>query len=368
MIPAAPRDGRARSFVVVVGARPNFMKAAPLLRILTRMPHCRVEVVHTGQHYDDAMSDVFFRELGLSRPDINLQVGSGSHTVQTATIMLRFEEVLIRERPDWLVVIGDVNSTLACTLVAAKMGVRVAHIEAGLRSFDRTMPEEINRIVTDALAHLHFTPSYDADVNLRREGIPDASIHCVGNIMIDTLIAERDSARSEAWLATMGAADGTFAYVTLHRPSNVDTPSSLRAICDALVDLSSTLPVFFPVHPRTQERINALIPALPVGGSLHLLPPVPYRASIALAEYARFVLTDSGGLQEETTFFRTPCLTLRPNTERPVTVTTGSNRLTSIERLRDDIAAVLAKPRRFGAIPPLWDGHTAERIASLVTQ
>lgn len=361
---------RIVKLLVVAGARPNFMKVAPLLRACqarnaTRGEHeplmqCRL--VHTGQHYDKQMSDVFFRELGIAPPDINLEVGSGSHAVQTATIMTRFEPVLASEQPDWVVVVGDVNSTMASTLVAAKMGVKVAHVEAGLRSFDRTMPEEINRLVTDALADLLFTPSADANENLAREGVPTHKIRLVGNIMIDALVANLDRMRECAILDELGLAPGQFTYVTLHRPSNVDARENLARILEELRRLAGTMPVVFPMHPRTRKRCEEF--GLSPDGipGLKLLSPLGYHASLRLTAEARLVLTDSGGLQEEATWFRTPCLTLRPNTERPITLTQGSNRLTSLHRLRADIADALAGQERVGQIPPLWDGNTAGRI------
>lgn len=356
--------------ILIAGARPNFMKVAPLMHAIRNWNHglaatngrLRPILVHTGQHYDVMMSQVFFRELGIPAPDLNLEVGSGSHAVQTATVMTRFEEVCMRQRPDWVIVVGDVNSTMACTLVAAKLGIPVAHVEAGLRSFDRTMPEEVNRLVTDALADLLLTPSIDADANLEREGVPAGKIRRVGNIMIDTLLANLDQARTRNPLERLGLEPGRFVYVTLHRPANVDRPETLGPIMQHLQRLAATLPVVFPVHPRTRQRLTDFAMALDGSPALHLLDPVGYHDSLCLAEQARFVLTDSGGLQEETTYFRTPCLTLRPNTERPVTVSEGSNRLTSPERLGTDIEAVLAGPAKTGTVPDLWDGHTAQRI------
>ena len=355
--------------IVVAGARPNFMKIKPLMREIaeynaqrapdTLMVH--MLLVHTGQHYDENMSDVFFRELGIRQPDINLGVGSGSHAAQTAHIMLGFETVCEREKPDWVVVVGDVNSTMACTLVCAKMGIRVAHIEAGLRSFDRTMPEEINRVVTDALADLLLTPSKDADENLIREGISVDKIKFVGNIMIDSLMDNLPKARSSQILAQLKLKQNQFVYVTLHRPANVDGQSSLSTIMILLEQLSRRLPVVFPIHPRTRKMLSEFNIAPRPDSWLLLLEPLGYHDSISLAENARLVLTDSGGLQEEATVFHTPCLTLRPNTERPITITLGSNRLTKLEHLFDDVDDALNGPERKGKVPPLWDGHTAER-------
>ena len=355
--------------VVVAGARPNFMKVNPFIKAVDRHnarrkseePSVQALLLHTGQHYDENMSEVFFRELGIRQPDINLGVGSGSHAVQTANIMTSFEAVCEREKPDWVVVVGDINSTMACTLVCAKIGIRVVHIEAGLRSFDRTMPEEINRLVTDALADLLLTPSEDASANLSREGVARDKIELVGNIMVDSLLDNLPKARSSGILAQLKLEPGQFVYVTLHRPANVDERASLSALLAALAQLSRRLPVVFPVHPRTHKMLTEFGLAARPDSRLLLLEPLGYHASLCLTENARTVLTDSGGLQEEATFFRTPCLTLRPNTERPVTVTLGSNRLTKLGKLIDDISEVLDGPERKGQVPPLWDGHTAER-------
>jgi UDP-N-acetylglucosamine 2-epimerase (non-hydrolysing) len=488
--------------LVVAGARPNFMKVAPLIHAIQRhnerlaasarqhpvsniqhpasasqpsnvgcsmldvggpptapssvqsqlsafaifpfaqSPICQLpspiwyKLVHTGQHYDEKMSEVFFRELGIPTPDINLEVGSGSHAVQTANIMTRFEPVLLgafaappldsdlqspisnlpsstlsasasssnsnlpssggrspsansplrfdrgegREvsrpssishlpsstptasaLPDWLIVVGDVNSTMACTLVASKLGVKVAHVEAGLRSFDRTMPEEINRLVTDALADLLLTPSSDADENLHREGVPNHKIRLVGNIMIDSLVSNLEMARQSNILHRLGVKEKDFAFVTLHRPSNVDDQASLTAIMEQLRVLSARLPVVFPIHPRTRRKLATFGIQEDNNSRFQFIDPVGYHDSLCLAERARLVLTDSGGLQEETTFFGTSCLTLRPNTERPVTVTLGSNRLTNLSRLDLDLHEVLSGDIRKGQLPPLWDGHTGER-------
>ncbi len=352
----------------VVGARPNFMKVAPVMRALAaRAGRFEQRLVHTGQHYDEAMSQVFFDELEIAPPDENLEVGSGGHAAQTAQIMLRFEPVLTAFAPDWVVVVGDVNSTMACTLVASKLGVRVAHVEAGLRSFDRTMPEEINRLVTDALADLLLTPSPDADENLRREGIPPERVRQVGNVMIDTLHHNLARARAREVPRRLDVPPRGFVYVTLHRPSNVDGRESLRAIVDCLSGLAERRPVVFPVHPRTRQRLVdfGLLAALESRPGMRLVEPVGYLDSIGLAEEAACVLTDSGGLQEETTFLRVPCLTLRPNTERSVTITLGSNRLTTLATLRADLEEAIRR-RESGEefpCPPLWDGRAAERVA-----
>ncbi|MBV9489212.1 MAG: UDP-N-acetylglucosamine 2-epimerase (non-hydrolyzing) [Verrucomicrobia bacterium] len=363
---------RKTKIAIIAGARPNFMKVAPLIKCI-RERNGKVEqhgtgahylLVHTGQHYDPKMSEVFFGELGIPAPDFHLGVGSGSHAVQTANVMTRFEAVCEGEKPDWIVVVGDVNSTMACTLVAAKLGIKVAHVEAGLRSFDRTMPEEINRVVTDSLADLLLTPSPDADENLKREGVPDAKINLVGNVMIDALVASLEKARASALLKQLALARDGFVYVTLHRPSNVDSEDSLRSIMAELKRLARELPVVFPMHPRTRKMCQQF--GISIAGSdsggLRVLEPIGYCDSLFLTENARLVLTDSGGLQEESTYFRTPCLTLRPNTERPITITLGSNRLTSTDRLAADIAEILNREPRFGQVPPLWDGRTADRI------
>ena len=358
---------RSLKVALIAGARPNFMKIAPLIKAFethnARGAGRKIDwqLIHTGQHYDAQMSDIFFTELGIPAPNVNLNVGSGSHAAQTANIMLRFEPICERERPDWVVVVGDVNSTLACTLVAAKLGIKVAHVEAGLRSYDRTMPEEINRIVSDALADLLLTPSADAGENLKREGVPESKIKLVGNIMIDTLVANLGKARANGHLDKLDLKRKAFVYVTLHRPSNVDNEASLGAIMAELGRLARQMPVVFPMHPRTRKMCEAFDIPLDGNGALKILEPIGYHDSISLTENAQLVLTDSGGLQEETTYFRTPCLTLRPNTERPITVTMGSNRLTTIEQLSGDAETILSGPAQIGQVPELWDGHTAER-------
>jgi UDP-N-acetylglucosamine 2-epimerase (non-hydrolysing) len=355
--------------LVVAAARPNFMKVAPLIRRIQKRQRtgqdaidvdCRL--VHTGQHYDSNMSDVFFTELGIRPPDINLAVGPGSHAVQTAAVMTKFEPVCARERPDWTLVVGDVNSTMACALVCAKMGLRVAHVEAGLRSFDRSMPEEVNRVVTDAVADLLLTPSTDADENLRREGVPDSRIRFVGNIMIDALVDNLTQARARPILGALGLQIRKFVYVTLHRPSNVDERESLTAIIAALRAVAATIPVVFPMHPRTRKMCQTFGIPIDAGGCLRVLEPVGYHDSLALTENAALVVTDSGGLQEESTFFRVPCLTLRPSTERPVTITMGTNRLVNVENLYSEVTRVLECGAVSGQVPPLWDGRTSERI------
>jgi len=334
------------------------MKVAPMLRALETRGAAQ-SLVHTGQHYDANMSDVFFAQLGMPAPDVNLDVGSGSHAVQTAQIMTRFEPMLLSRKPDLVLVYGDVNSTVAAALVCSKLGVRLGHVEAGLRSFDRTMPEEINRLVTDQLADLLFTPSEDGDVNLQREGIAPEKIHRVGNVMIDTLVrllpaAEKTNGRT-----------GRYALVTLHRPSNVDSSERLQEIVKSLMEIQNEVEVVFPVHPRTRARLTEL--AMDTG-NLRLLGPLPYIEFLALQRRAAVVITDSGGIQEETTFLRVPCLTLRTSTERPVTVAVGSNVLVGedLARLNEETARVLRGHGKQGRIPPLWDGHAAERIADIV--
>ena len=360
--------------LVIAGARPNFMKVAPLLKAIdAHNPagscfgfDCRL--VHTGQHYDQKMSDVFFSELGIRAPDINLEVGSDSHAVQTATIMSRFEPICQSESPDWVVVVGDVNSTMACTLVAAKLGIKVAHLEAGLRSFDRTMPEEVNRIVTDALADLLLTPAIDANENLRHEGIPEQKIKLVGNIMIDTLVENLRKGDQRKTLEMLDLTEGAFVYVTLHRPSNVDASDSLHEIMRELTALSHQMPVVFPMHPRTRKMLCEFKVPISSSNGMKIIDPIGYHDSLNLTKNARLVLTDSGGLQEESTYFRTPCLTLRPNTERPITITLGSNKLTSVSKLRSDIEQALSSSKRIGTVPPLWDGQTAKRtVQEIIT-
>lgn len=349
----------------VVGARPNFMKVAPVWRALGEIRLHQV-IVHTGQHYDPNMSDVFFDQLGMPRPDVNLEVGSGSHAQQTALIMTRFEEVVLERRPDLVLVYGDVNSTVAAALVCAKLGVPVAHVEAGLRSFDRTMPEEINRLLTDQLAELLFTPSEDGNRNLEREGIPASKVHLVGNVMIDTLVRLMEHARPPSGLSL----DGSFALVTLHRPSNVDDPESLRRIFAALEALTGELRVIFPVHPRTRKRLADLGLAVNDPDRFQLLEPIGYLEFLALQRRARVVITDSGGIQEETTYLGVPCLTLRENTERPITVEVGTNVLIGrdMDLLRASVQKILAGQWKNGHIPPLWDGQASQRIAKVVLE
>ena len=352
----------------VVGARPNFPKVAPIMAAMAKR-HDRFHqvLVHTGQHYDYNMSQVFFEELEMPAPDEFLNVGSGSHAAQTAAVMTAFEPVLLRHRPDWVIVAGDVNSTLACALVCSKLGVRVAHVEAGLRSGDRTMPEEINRLLTDQISDLLFTPSRDGDENLLREGIPSAKIRFVGNVMIDTLVKMLPKALAQAPLDEANLRPGAYVLVTLHRPSNVDDPAVLREILRALAEISRKQPVVFPVHPRTRKRIEDSRIELP-NTSLHLIEPLGYLGFLAAMKQAALVLTDSGGVQEETTYLGVPCLTARPNTERPITITCGTNRLVA-SKCRHIVEAVensMSGTARAAARPELWDGKASQRIVNVL--
>lgn len=352
----------------VVGARPNFMKVAPIVAAMKKRPNNFLPlVVHTGQHYDAAMSDSFFRDLELPEPDTHLGVGSASHAAQTAAVMERFEPVVLSEKPDWVLVVGDVNSTIACALVCVKLGVKVAHVEAGLRSRDRTMPEEINRLLTDQIADLLFTPSQDADENLVNEGIPRERIRFVGNIMIDSLQRHVRAARSLPTREQLGINDIDFALLTLHRPSNVDTRESFERILAALEVIAAKLPIVFPVHPRTRKTIAELGLSSRVESikELRTVEPLRYLDFLNLTSSARLVLTDSGGIQEETTALGIPCLTLRENTERPITVEMGTNVVVGTDTTRIIAAAKAAlngSANKEVRQPPLWDGHTSERI------
>lgn len=356
-------------FLSVVGARPNFMKLAPVDRALARRGDVEHVIVHTGQHYDPDMSAAFFEQLWIPAPDHHLGVGSGSHAQQTATVMQRLEPILTELRPDLVLVYGDVNSTLAAALVAAKLGVPVAHVEAGLRSGDWTMPEEINRVVTDRLADLLFIPSRDAGDNLAAEGIAADHVHFVGNVMIDTLCWALPQAQALDVPARHGVADRPYAVVTLHRPANVDDPAVLRELLAALEGLGARLPVLFPVHPRTRGRMEAL-GCRPCVGGLQFLSPLGYLEMLGLVSAAQLVITDSGGLQEETSFLGVPCLTVRPNTERPITCLHGTNRLVQPRRDALLAAAERALARRSPARPVIerWDGKTAERIVRVICE
>jgi len=358
----------------VVGARPNFMKVAPVMDALANRGGVRQTLVHTGQHYDANMSEVFFEQLGIPVPDVNLDVGSGSHAVQTAQIMIRSEEVLLRQKPDLVLVYGDVNSTVASALVCAKLQIPVGHVEAGLRSFDRTMPEEINRLLTDQVVDLLFTPSEDGDANLIREGVSADKIFLVGNVMIDTLARLIGKARDrwpvvadELGLPLGATTSQDYVLVTLHRPSNVDDQASLKRIILALEGISERAQVVFPLHPRTRERIGEM-GAASGRDALCLLDPISYLDFVALQSRATAVITDSGGVQEETTYLGVPCLTVRENTERPITVSLGTNTLVGqdMELLTSEVNRALDGEGKRGGIPPLWDGLSAGRIADVI--
>lgn len=352
----------------IVGARPNFPKVAPIMAEMAKQPDRFAQLlVHTGQHYDYNMSQVFFDQLEMPAPDEFLNVGSGSHAAQTAAVMTSFEPVLLKHRPNWVVVVGDVNSTVACALVCAKLGVRVAHVEAGLRSWDRTMPEEINRLLTDQISDLLFTPSRDGNENLIREGVSPEKIHFVGNVMIDTLVKMLPKALQGPRLKELGLKPKEFILATLHRPSNVDDPAVLRGILRAMAEVSQGLPVIFPVHPRTRGQIQALNMELP-NTTLRLIDPLGYLDFLALMNAAALVVTDSGGVQEETTYLGVPCLTARSNTERPITLTEGTNRLVG-SSYQDLVAGMRKSLCRHGSAPrklEFWDGQTAARIAEVM--
>ena len=363
----------------VVGARPNFMKIAPIVTELKKFSDIEHCLVHSGQHYDELLSGNFFTDLGLPAPDINLQTGSGSHAVQTAEIMKRIEPVLIDYRPQMVLVVGDVNSTIAAALTAAKLGVSVAHIEAGLRSFDMSMPEEINRKLTDAISTLLFVTEQSGVENLRKEGVPAEKVFLVGNVMIDCLLQHRERAAQSPILEQLGVGKNgsghrPYVVLTLHRPSNVDDPKTLRGILSAVSALASDFPVFFPVHPRTRRNIESfglqefLSKSSSADGGIRILNPLGYLDFLALNDGARLVLTDSGGIQEETTALGVPCLTLRENTERPATVVHGSNQVVGVEAERILAAAqsILQEPARKFGRPPLWDGEAATRIVAIV--
>lgn len=376
-------------WIIVAGARPNFMKIAPLIKEINRYNHQSINdraeiiplLVHTGQHYDDKMSKVFFEDLGLPKPDVDLGIGSASHAVQTAKIMIEFEQVCLETKPDLVIVVGDVNSTLACSLVAVKLGIKVAHIEAGLRSFDRSMPEEINRIVTDSISDYLFTTCVDANENLNREGISEDKIFFVGNLMVDTLLSHRDKADKSKILETLNLTNGNgvrdYAILTLHRPSNVDFREIFEGIIEPIHELSNKIPVIFPAHLRTQKQINAFgmekyfydSVSTDNRHGISLLDPLGYLDFLKLMSNAKVVLSDSGGIQEETTILGVPCLTLRENTERPITITEGTNKLvgTNSDKIIFQAKNVLRNGRREVRIPALWDGNAAERILQILT-
>lgn len=355
--------------VLVIAARPNFMKVAPILRALSAYP-VRSHLVHTGQHYDAAMSDVFLQQLGLPEPDLHLGIGSGTHGQQTARALELFEAYLLRfnRAPAGVVVVGDVNSTIGCAFAAAKLGILVAHVEAGLRSFDRTMPEEVNRVATDAISDLLFVSEPSGIANLAREGAAPEKICFAGNVMIDTVVRELPAAGRTDLRELAAVKPGSYAFATLHRPANVDDPFKLKATTDFLMSVSEMLEVAFPVHPRTRARLGefGLAERLNRQGRIKLLDPLGYHENLALMSQAKLVLTDSGGIQEETSFLQVPCLTLRPNTERPVTVTHGTNTVVGddLNRAYDLVRRILAGQYKQGMPIPLWDGHAAERIAA----
>lgn len=353
---------------LIAAARPNFMKIAPLYHELMKRDGIEPVIVHTGQHYDLNMSDVFFKDFDLPEPHIHLGVGSGSHAEQTGNVMISYEKVLKEEQPDLVVVVGDVNSTVAATLSAVKLGIKTAHLEAGLRSFDRTMPEEINRIVTDSIADYLWTPSADGDENLIKSGVSKEKITQVGNIMIDSLEMLRSKIEDLNISKNFGLNKGSYGLVTLHRPSNVDNPAILEKLCTALSGISSKLPLIFPVHPRTSAQIkeHGFEIILKSTDQIHLTDPLGYKDFMNLVMGARLLITDSGGIQEETTYLGIPCLTLRSNTERPITVTQGTNRLCNQDNIAKMVDNVLSGDFSKGQKPALWDGNTASRVADCI--
>jgi UDP-N-acetylglucosamine 2-epimerase (non-hydrolysing) len=359
--------------ICVCGARPNFMKIAPVMRAFEALGNFEPLLVHTGQHYDENMSRLFFDDLGIPKPDINLEVGSASHAVQTGEIMKRFEPVVLDFKPNYVLVVGDVNSTIACGLVAVKLGVKLIHVEAGLRSFDRTMPEEINRLLTDSISDLLFVTEQAGVDNLKKEGVNSDKVHLVGNVMIDTLLTNREKAEKSDILEKMGLKKKGFAVITLHRPSNVDDMTSLEKIISAFEVIQKDLKLVFPIHPRTKRNIegSALQARVSAMKNLILLEPVGYLDFLKLMANAALVMTDSGGIQEETTILQIPCMTLRENTERPVTITEGTNRLVHIETediLRHYNEIKANKFEAKGQIPKYWDGKAAERIAGILSE
>ncbi len=367
--------------ILVAGARPNFMKIAPLMHVLKNHPVIHPILVHTGQHYDMKMSGQFFDELNIPAPDINLEVGSASHAVQTARIMEGFEKVCVQEQPDFVLVVGDVNSTAACTLVASKLGIKTIHYEAGLRSNDRTMPEEINRLVTDAICDIFVTTSVDADENLLKENIPSEKIYMLGNLMIDSLVAQLPKARGtelEFKLLNQNKSiklgndfnEGKYGVLTFHRPGNVDENESLKTLVHLWGEISEQIPLVFPVHPRTYKNILQfeLQPIIDKYPHLFFIEPLGYLQFIHLVSRSSFALTDSGGIQEETTYLNIPCLTVRPNTERPVTVWEGSNKLIKVDEMVQEVKLIIDGKGKQGTTPKYWDGKTAERIVEMISQ
>lgn len=353
---------------LIAAARPNFMKVAPLYHALAAQSWCTPRIVHTGQHYDANMSDAFFKDLRLPQPHFHLEVGSGSHAEQTAGVMIAYEKVCIAEKPDWIIVVGDVNSTAACAMVGAKLWIPVIHLEAGLRSRDRRMPEEINRLVTDAISDVFWTPSPDADENLEQEGVAPERIDRVGNIMIDSYEMMRPQIEADEGPARYGLERGNYAVVTLHRPSNVDQRDVLTTLVDHLCRIADRLPLLFAVHPRTRRRLEefSLWERLTATPGIRLTEPLGYVAFMALVSASKAVITDSGGVQEESTYLGIPCLTLRENTERPITVSQGSNRLVKPAALIESVDVVLAGKWPVGSRPAGWDGRTAERCVGAI--
>jgi UDP-N-acetylglucosamine 2-epimerase (non-hydrolysing) len=355
----------------VVGARPNFMKVAPLHEAFTKRTKIESKVLHTGQHYDAKMSDIFFNQLGMPEPHFYLGIGGGSHTQTTAKIMLEFEKVMLEEQPDLVLVVGDVNSTIACALVASKLNTKVAHVEAGLRSGDHRMPEEINRILTDRISDLMFVTEQSGMIHLAKEGVADEKIHFVGNVMIDSLVRFREKARQSTILSDLGVAPKDYVLMTMHRPANVDNEKSLRDILTIIENTADEKEVIFPIHPRTEKNmakfgLDSRLRSIP---NLTLLGPQGYFEFLHLMDHAFLVITDSGGIQEETTFLQVPCFTFRDSTERPITVTLGTNQLLADlnpATVQEKYQELLAGKTKQGIIPPLWDGNTAERIADIL--
>ncbi len=354
---------------LIAAARPNFMKVAPVYHALRKEQWAEIYIVHTGQHYDINMSDSFFKDLNMPEPHIHLGVGSGSHAEQTGNVMIAYEKILLQHRPDMVIVVGDVNSTMAATIAAAKLGIRVAHLEAGLRSFDRSMPEEINRLVTDSIADILLTPSPDGDENLLKEGISSSKIFRVGNIMIDSLEMLRPVIEKQDSYKEFGLSKGAYGLITLHRPSNVDHLKKLESICKVLTKISIAKKLIFPIHPRTHKKLSefGLLSNLENSPNILLTPPLNYIRFMSAVFNCSFVITDSGGIQEETTYLGIPCFTLRPNTERPVTITSGTNRLCTIENLAQQVEEILSKSVKH-RIPDMWDGKTAQRIVDVLKQ
>lgn len=366
------RGRRSLKLLCVAGARPNFMKIAPILREMKKHQSLQPKLVHTGQHYDNKMSDVFFKELQIPAPDIHLNVGSGTHAEQTAEIMKRFEAVVLQEKPDWVVVLGDVNSTLACSVTAAKLHVPVAHVEAGLRSYDRTMPEEINRLVTDAIAEVLFTTEKSGNENLIKEGKSESQIYFTGNVMIDSLVFAKPQINRSQVSTDLKLPDKSYCITTLHRPSNVDDPKTLAKIFEIFDTIQNKLPVVFPIHPRTRKMIETfgLSDKVSKMKNLRLMDPVGYFDFVSLTAHAKMAITDSGGLQEETTYLGVPCLTMRENTERPITIEVGTNTLVGSDEqlIYSKVDEIIKGTYKNGSVPELWDGRAAERITNVFTK